>query len=148
MSASTMPAHMSLATELPSGAVAAACSWYVIHSNAPGALGDIDRYTSRARIALSLLALVSLYVDPVVGGPFMLETLVLAVLSLHLVYAVTARQIVARGAPQTHSPVVYAVLDMLFAAAISVVTEGATSPSYVFFCFAILAVSCREGLRA
>ena len=111
-------------------------------------LADIDRYTSRARIALSLLALVSLYVDPVVGGPFMLETLVLAVLSLHLVYAVTARQIVARGAPQTHSPVVYAVLDMLFAAAISVVTEGATSPSYVFFCFAILAVSCREGLRA
>ena len=41
MSASTMPAHMSLATELPSGAVAAACSWYVIHRNAPGAISAI-----------------------------------------------------------------------------------------------------------
>jgi hypothetical protein len=32
---------MSLATELPSGAVAAACSWYVVHKNAPGAIRAI-----------------------------------------------------------------------------------------------------------
>jgi hypothetical protein len=38
MSARPIPAHMSFATELPSGAVAAACSWNVIHRNAPGAI--------------------------------------------------------------------------------------------------------------
>jgi hypothetical protein len=29
---------MSVATEAPLGAVAAACNWYVIHKNAPGAM--------------------------------------------------------------------------------------------------------------
>ena len=37
---------------------------------------------------------------------------------------------------------------MLFATAIALVTEGLNSPSYVFFCFAIVAAACREGLRA
>src|SRR5262245_21916577 len=36
-----MPAQMSLATDVPSGAVAAACSWYVIQRNAPGAISAI-----------------------------------------------------------------------------------------------------------
>src|SRR5262245_53003077 len=36
-----MPAQMSDATELPSGAVAAAWSWYVVQRNAPGAISAI-----------------------------------------------------------------------------------------------------------
>src|SRR5690349_11299430 len=41
ISATPIPAQMSAATELPSGAVAAACSWYVIQRNAPGAISAI-----------------------------------------------------------------------------------------------------------
>jgi signal transduction histidine kinase len=113
-------------------------------------LAYIDRYISRGRIALSLLALVSMYVDPVIGGgPFTIDARALAVLILHLVYAVAAYQFLTRGVVTARSAVIhaYAILDLLFATAVAVVTEGATSPSYVFFCFAIVAVSCREGLR-
>src|SRR5690349_17758145 len=41
MSAATMPNQMSDATELPSGAVAAAWSWNVVQRNAPGAISAI-----------------------------------------------------------------------------------------------------------
>jgi signal transduction histidine kinase len=39
-------------------------------------------------------------------------------------------------------------LDIIFATAVAFFTEGPTSPSYVFFAFAIIAVGCRTGLRA
>jgi len=38
-------------------------------------------------------------------------------------------------------------MDVLFGVAVALVTEGATSPAYVFFAFAILAVGCRAGFR-
>src|SRR5262249_61328366 len=37
--------------------------------------------------------------------------------------------------------------DVLFGAAIALVTEGANSPFYVFFAFAVLATGFRSGLR-
>jgi two-component system sensor histidine kinase DesK len=39
-------------------------------------------------------------------------------------------------------------LDVLFGALIALVTEGATSPFWAFFAFAVLAVGLRSGLRA
>src|SRR5262249_9382745 len=41
MSAKAMPDQMSAATDDPSGAVAAAWSWNVVHRNAPGAISAI-----------------------------------------------------------------------------------------------------------
>src|SRR5262245_46852267 len=111
-------------------------------------LGSIDRFIARARIVLSLLASASVYVDPVIGGPFTIDSIALAVLGLHLAYGTTMLYFVSRGVVPAHFQTFGEILDMLFATAVAFVTEGATSPSYVFFCFAILAASCREAQQA
>jgi signal transduction histidine kinase len=113
-----------------------------------GDLTDIDRYIARARTVLSLLALVSIYLDPVVGGPFTLELLALVVLGLHLAYSVATMLLTAHFGSSPRAARMCEALDVLFATAVALVTEGLNSPSYVFFCFAIVAAGCREGLRA
>jgi len=40
------------------------------------------------------------------------------------------------------------LLDLGFATVLTIFTEDTTSPSYVFFVFAIIAVGCRSGLRS
>ena len=114
----------------------------------PDDLSDIDRYIARVRTVLSLLALVSIYLDPVVGGAFSIELLALLVLGLHLAYSVATLLLTARLGISPRAVRVCEALDVLFATAIALVTEGLNSPSYVFFCFAIVAAACREGLRA
>ena len=110
-----------------------------------GDLTDIDRYIARARTVLSLLALVSIYLDPVVGGPFTLELLALVVLGLHLAYSVATMLLTAHFGSSPRAARMCEALDVLFATAVALVTEGLNSPSYVFFCFAIVAAGCREG---
>jgi signal transduction histidine kinase len=112
-------------------------------------LCGIDRYICRARVALSLLALISMYVDPVIGGgPFSIDSPLLVILTLHLAFSAVTLRYVARFDTAGRSAFVLAACDLLFAAMVAAVTEGATSPSYVFFCFAIIAIGCRKGLRA
>jgi len=111
-------------------------------------LSDIDRFTARARIALSALALGSLYLDTLIDRPFTMNQVVLALAGLHFVYAVTIERALGNRDAAINSSALHAILDVLFAAAIAMFTDGATSPAYAFFCFAIVAVSCREGLRA
>jgi signal transduction histidine kinase len=111
-------------------------------------LSDIDRFTSRARLALSALVFGSLYLELLVDRPFTMNRLVLALSGLHFVYAVTVERTLGNRDSAINSSALHTVLDVLFAAAVSVFTEGATSVAYVFFSFAIVAVSCREGLRA
>jgi signal transduction histidine kinase len=113
-----------------------------------GDLSDIDCYIARARTVLSLLALVSIYLDPVVGGPFSIELLALVVLGLHLAYSIATVLLTARLGSSPRGVRICEALDVLFATAIALVTEGLNSPSYVFFCFAIVAAASREGLRA
>jgi len=111
-------------------------------------LSDIDRYIARARTVLSLLALVSIYLDPVIGGPFSIELVALVVLALHLAYSVATLVLTVRLGSSPRAARICEGLDVLFATAVALVTEGLNSPSYVFFCFAIIAAACREGLRA
>ena len=90
-----------------------------------------------------------MYVDPVVGGgAFSIDSPLIAILILHLAYSAATLRYVARLDTAGRSAFVLAACDLLFAAMVAAVTEGATSPSYVFFCFAILAIGCRKGLRA
>ncbi len=110
--------------------------------------GNVDQHVSRARIALSLISLVSMYVDPMVGGLFAIDPPALAILAAHLAYALLGYRIVSTHGPLSPwGAVAFVFVDVLFAAAIAVVTEGITSPAYVFFCFAIMAVAFRQGLR-
>ncbi len=109
---------------------------------------ELDRNVARARILLSLLAMLSLYIDPTVaGGLFHLNTLALVILLCHLAYSLALYAALRRQFALGRLPTVSTALDLFFATAIAFLTEGQTSPSYVFFVFAIIAVGIRAGLR-
>jgi signal transduction histidine kinase len=124
----------------------------------PSTQFDIDRSVAQCRIALSLVALVAVYVDPTTptlthwlplrGGPFTLDPYALAVLLVHLAYS--AALYVAILSKRVSPTMLFHVAiwgDVTIAAVIALVTEGATSPFYPFFVFAVLAVGLRGGLR-
>lgn len=109
---------------------------------------SLDLNIARARIVLSLLAMLSLYIDPTfAGGPFRLTGLALLTMLCHLAYSSLAYFAVSRRrAPGLLTPI-STFLDLFFATAIAFITEGATSPSYAFFIFAIVAAGIRPGVR-
>ena len=49
---------------------------------------DLDVNIARTRIFLSVVGLLSIYVDPSIGEPFSLEIHMFAILTLHLAYSV------------------------------------------------------------
>ena len=110
--------------------------------------GALDLDVARTRIVLSLLAMLSLYADPsTAGGLFHLTSYSLITLLCHLGYSASTYIVLTkRPAPQWIWPVTI-VLDLTFATVIAYLTEGKTSPSYVFFVFAIIAEGIRTGLR-
>jgi signal transduction histidine kinase len=113
------------------------------------AFSDFDLDIARTRIVLSLLAMLSLYVDPTTaGGLFHLTAYVLATLLCHLTYSVGTYFLLEYQIAKRWLPTATTVLDLLFAMGIAYLTEGQTGPSYVFFVFAIIAVGVRATLRA
>ncbi|HKD68285.1 MAG TPA: histidine kinase [Candidatus Binataceae bacterium] len=109
---------------------------------------DLDLNVARARVLLSLLAMLSLYIDPTVaGGPFHLNGLALAALLCHLAYSLALYVALSRHIALDRLPVLSTAMDLVFATVVAFLTEGQTSPSYVFFVFAIIAVGVRKGLR-
>jgi signal transduction histidine kinase len=108
---------------------------------------ELDLAVARARIVLSVLAMGSLYVDPTVsGGAFRLTGYTLVAVLCHLGYSVSFYFGMNRaGGARTLAGVSFA-LDLVFATVIALVTEGANSPSYIFFIFAIVAVGVRGPL--
>jgi signal transduction histidine kinase len=109
-----------------------------------------DPDVARIRILLSLLAMLSLYIDPnprTGGGAFELSGYPLIVLLCHLGYSVSTYLVLTRRrAPAWIWPATL-VLDLGFAGVIAFLTEGTTSPSYVFFIFAVFAQGIRTGWR-
>ncbi len=113
----------------------------------PADFTELDLNISRARMGLSIVAFLSIYIDPATGGVFYISPYALVTLGLHLLYSVSLYFAVNQRPTVRHLPLVATILDILFAAAVVLVTEGVTSPSYVFFVFAIVAVDCRTGFR-
>ena len=121
-------------------------------------LADTERTIARCRVILSVAALIAVYIDPthptltrwlpLTGGPFMLDPLALAVMLSHLFYSVTL-YLLERGrvVPSSRIVSVSTWMDVLFGIVIALVTEGANSPFYVFFTFAVLVAALRAGLR-
>ena len=106
---------------------------------------DLD--IARARIMLSVLAMLSLYADPsTAGGLFHLTPLVFGLLLCHFAYGSLVLLTSRRLAPPLWLSLVTIVLDIFFAGAIAFLTEGQTGPSYLFFVFAIIAVGMRSAL--
>ncbi len=108
----------------------------------------LDLNVARARIALSLVTVVSIYVDPTTGGMFGIAPFMLIVLGLHLAYGAALYMAIKSAAAPAGLPAAWTVLDVLFATLLALSTEGPTSPAYAFFAFAIIATGCRFGLRA
>jgi signal transduction histidine kinase len=109
---------------------------------------DFDRNIALARAMLSLLALASWYIDPANGGWFFIDESSLAVLTVHLVYSLTVLVLIRRGIAASLLPGTCTILDISFAGVITLLTEGSTNPSWLFFVFAIIVVDFRTGFRA
>jgi len=109
---------------------------------------DLDLNISHARIALGLVALLSIYIDPSTGGLFGIAPGQLAVVLGYLLYAVAVYLFITRRLLPGRLPLITTGLDIAFATALAFFTEGPTSPSYMFFTFAIIAAGCRFPFRA
>lgn len=109
---------------------------------------DLDLSIARARIALSLIAMLSLYIDPsTAGGLFHLNAYALTTLLCHLAYSVGIYFALSRRLADGNLQVLSTAFDLFFATAIAFITEGQTSASYVFFVFAIVATGSRARTR-
>jgi signal transduction histidine kinase len=128
-----------------------------LHAAEHGMVPDVEASIARCRVLLSAVAIVAVYVDPthptltrwlpLRGGPFTIDPYTLAVMTLHLGYSVGLYVVIARHAGRAERLVRIATCgDVFFGALIALVTEGATSPFYAFFAFAVLTVGLRAGL--
>ncbi|HZO09193.1 MAG TPA: histidine kinase [Myxococcota bacterium] len=133
--------------------------WRVSRDTAVPVSPDLEASIARSRVFLSAVAILAVYVDPtfptlnrwlaLTGGPFTIDRYTLGVMVTHLAYSLAVVALLARGSvPASFLAAVTPWADVLFGALIALVTEGATSPFYVFFAFAVLAVGLRAGLRA
>jgi signal transduction histidine kinase len=120
----------------------------ISESVAPRDLRSLDLTVCRARVVLSLVLLISIYVDPTIGGTFAFEGYQLLALLLHLAYSVGAYVACRYGVDARKLLPATAALDLIFASALAILTEGVTSPAYVLFVFAIIAVGCEAGIVA
>jgi len=120
---------------------------------------EMERSIARCRVLLSLAAILAWYIDPteptltrwlpLTGGTFVLNRYWVSVLLAHLVYSVVLAWAYSRSEPALgRLAAVATAADVLFGAAIALVTEGVTSLYYVFFAFAVLSVGLRSGLRS
>src|SRR5690242_20618824 len=109
---------------------------------------ELDLEIAKGRTILSALALVLWYIDPANGGWFFIDTSSLIVFSLHCVYSSCTFVFVRRGNMVLQLRGICTVADVAFAAVITYLTEGSTSPSWLFFLFAIVAVDSRTSFHA
>lgn len=109
-----------------------------------------DLVIARGRIGLAVIAPLSIYIDPSNNGWFNITSYSLATLSCYLVYSGLAYGwVTKRSAPPSQVFLsITAILDVVFAAGVALATEGPTSPSWLFFVFAIFAANLRTGFRA
>jgi hypothetical protein len=115
---------------------------------------DIERKVARCRILLSLFAMAAIYADPVVpilnptvrfeGGAFRFA---LPVLGAYLGYSLAVFGSLAIGLVPRGIVAVTTWADVLFGTLIALATEGAASPFYVFFAFAVIAAGVRGGFN-
>lgn len=119
---------------------------------------DIERNIARCRVILSLVAILTVYIDPTAptlgwwgpakGGAFMIDPSALAVMASHLAYSTTLYVALSYPLASPHRLAAIATwADVLFGAGIALFTEGTSSPFHAFFIFAVLAVGFRAGLR-
>lgn len=118
----------------------------------------IEDRIARCRLILSAVAMGAVFADPtepfvsdwfpLVSGGFTIDPHVMLVMGFHFLYSVLVYLAVLRlwlplGLIVAWTP----WMDVLLGGAIAFVTEGATSPFYPFFAFAVVVAGFRSGLR-
>jgi len=109
---------------------------------------DPDFAIGRGRIFVSLIALLSIFIDPTNGGFLGIEPYALGVLLAHLGYSILMYIALQTTLDHHDLATISVPLDVSFATAVAFITEGrATSPAFVFFVFAIVAAGFRFNPR-
>jgi signal transduction histidine kinase len=117
---------------------------------------QIERNIAWSRLMLSVAGPVTVYLDPtqpelipgVTTGAFFIHPHQLAVLLAHLAYSSLAYAALATGAMRPRRVTAICTwADVLFGAAIALVTEGTNSPFYIYFAFAVMAAGLRGSFR-
>jgi len=119
---------------------------------------QMEQNIARCRLVLSIAAMVAVYVDPtepllsrwvpLVSGPFVMDHRLTIIMTSHLIYSACVYVSLRREWLLPERVAMWTMwVDVLFGAAIGTLTEGVTSPSYVFFAFAVVAAALRAGLR-
>ncbi len=108
---------------------------------------EVERILAVARLLLAFSSILAIYFDPT--RPIRYSSIALGLLlfyagnSLAILVIVSAREeITNRFAVLAH------IGDLLWPAAISIVTNGTSSPFFFYFSFALLAAAFRWGMRA
>ncbi len=107
----------------------------------------LDLAICRARVVLSVVAVLSMYIDPNVGGFLAIGSYALMTGLSYFLYSLTVYFVVSRGLAKRQWLWITAALDIAFAAVLTGVTEGQTSPSLALFLFAVIAAGCWSDLR-
>lgn len=109
---------------------------------------DLELAVARARIVLSPVVLLSVYVDPTTGGFLGVGTRMLAILILHLMYGLATYWTISTGKLTASLLWITAGVDLIFASSLAFFTEGPTSPALALFMFAIIAIGCWANMRS
>jgi signal transduction histidine kinase len=119
---------------------------------------QIEDRIARCRLILSTIAIVAVFTDPtqpfvsswfaIHSGGFTIDPYVLFAMGTHLAYSILVYLAASRRwfAPELLATRTL-VADVLLGAVIAFFTEGATSPFYAFFAFAVVVAGFRSGLR-
>jgi signal transduction histidine kinase len=118
----------------------------------------MERNIARCRLALSAVALGAVFVDPteptltrwipLTGGAFTIDPYTLAVMGMHFCYSsILLGALTYELVSPERGDGIALWLDVLFGAAIAAVTEGASSPFYAFFAFAVVEAGLFGGFR-
>lgn len=115
----------------------------------------IERAIAQCRLILAVAGPLTVYIDPteptlvrLLSGPFFIDPYALAVMILYLAYSVSVYVALVRfRVAPSRVAVVSTWCDVLFGAAIALVTEGHNSPFFLFFAFAVLAAGLRGSFR-
>lgn len=108
---------------------------------------EIERILAAARLLLALSSLFAIYFDPT--QPARYASIALSLVVLYLGHSLALLLIVGRRAEISNgAAILIQVGDLMWPAAISVFTNGASSPFFFYFSFAMLAAAFRWGMRA
>ena len=107
----------------------------------------LDLALCRARIVLSVVALLSMYIDPTVGGFLGIDSYALVTGFSYFSYSLAVYFAVRQGLINRQRLWITAALDIAFATILARATEGQTSPSFALFLFAVIAAGCWSDLN-